>query len=416
MKRFILSNQKSISFYLLAAFLITLPVKENFNSMAMILLSTFAFLLILFKQKLEVKRLKKFIPLFIFYGILLISVVYSEDTKQALKMANRWLPFLLLPLIFSVITISKKQYLRLMKIFIVWMAMLCVYSHTVVLINLYHNNDVLYNIFNSHYSYLSLSEETIDLHSTYYAYLIIVAVVFLINFLFSERRWKIRLLYFVLIAYFTFFIFHLSARLPIAVLFVFYNMALIYYFFTQKKIWKGILFLVVLYFISSLVIYNVRITRYRFQQLLGFTYSDGTHHEDGRDKILQWEAGIAANKHLIFGNGVGDANQSIFDSYIERGLPKYAEREYNAHNQFIQTYIGMGLAGVVALLFIFFYYFRASYRNGNFTGYSLLFLTFILYQTESYLERHVGVVMFVFLICFLQLYTCTMKNHKIKTS
>lgn len=404
MKSFILSNQKSIAFYLLAVFLITLPVKENLNSISMILLSAFSFLLILFKQKLDVQRLKKFIPLFILFGILLISVTYSEDTKQALKTANRWIPFLLLPLIFSIINISKKQYFRLMKIFIFWMTVLCLYSHTMVLIKLYNNNDVLYNIFNSHYSYLSLSEDTIDLHSTYYAYFIIIAVVFLINFLFTEKRWKIRLLSFVLIGYFTFFVFHLSARLPIAVLFLFYNIALIYYFSKQKKIWKGVLFLVLLYFISSMVIYNVRITRYRFQHLLGFTYSDGTHHEDGKDKILQWKAGIAANKNTIFGNGAGDANQSIFDSYIERGLPKYAEKEYNAHNQFIQTYVGMGLAGAIALLFIFFYYFRDFYRNGNFVAFILIFFTFILFQTESYLERHAGIVMFVFLICFFRFY------------
>lgn len=401
MKRFILSNQKSIAFYLLLSFLVTLPVKESLNSLTMILLSAFSFVLILFKQKIDKIRLKKFLPLFLFYGILLVSVTYSDNVNEAFKMANRWLPFLLLPLIFSIINISKKDYFRLMKIFIFWMAILCVYSHTMVLIKLYKNNDILYNIFNSHYSYLSLSKGTINLHSTYYAYFILIAIVFLINFLFTEKRWKIRLLYFILIGYFTFFIFHLSARLPIAVLFIFYNIALIYYFFKQKKIWKGVLFLVLLYMVSSLVIYNVRITRYRFQHLLGFTYSDGTHHEDGKDKILQWKAGIAANKNMIFGNGAGDANQSIFDSYNAMGLSKYAEREYNAHNQFIQTYVGMGLIGLAVLLFIFFYYFRDYYRNGHFVAYSLLFLTFILFQTESYLERHNGIVMFVFLICFL---------------
>lgn len=402
MKSFILSNQKSIAFYLLIVFLITLPVKENLNSISMILLSVFAFVLILFKQKPDRGRLKKFIPLFVIFGILLLSVTYSDDTKQALKTANRWIPFLLLPLIFSVINIAKKDYFRLMKIFILWMAILCVYSHSMVLIKLYNNNDVLYNIFNSHYSYLSLSEDTIDLHSTYYAYFIIIAVVFLIHFLFTEKRWKIRVLYFLLITYFTFFVFHLSARLPIAVLFIFYNMALIYYFSQQRKIWTGVLFLLLLYLISSLVIYNVRITRYRFQQLLGFTYSDGTHHEDGKDKILQWEAGIAANKNPIFGNGAGDANQSIFDSYEAMGLSKYAERQYNAHNQFIQTYVGMGIFGLISLLFIFVFYFRDFFKSGHFVAYSLLFLTFILYQTESYLERHTGIVMFVFLICFLR--------------
>jgi len=33
----------------------------------------------------------------------------------------------------------------------------------------------------------------------------------------------------------------------------------------------------------------------------------------------------------------------------------------------------------------------------------LILLTFILYQTESYLERHNGIVMFAFLICLFTL-------------
>src|SRR5690554_6712230 len=269
MKRFLLSNQELISFYLLIAFLISLPVKENFNSLSMILLSVFAFLLILFKQKINSSLLKKFIPLFVFYGVLLISVIYSSDTANAMKMVSRWLPFILLPFVFSIINLPAKRYHQLMKLFIYWMAMLCVYSHVVILIKLYNNNDVLYNIFNSHYSYLSLSKGTIGLHSTYYAYFIIVAVVFLVNFLFTEKRRSMQIGYFLLLAYFSFFVFHLSARLPIAVLFVFYNLALLYYFTKQKQILKGVLFLVLLYFISSLVIYNVRITRYRFQHLFG---------------------------------------------------------------------------------------------------------------------------------------------------
>lgn len=401
MKRFILSNQKQISFYLLVAFLITLPIKENFNSISMILLSAFAVLLVLFKQKPQKEFLKKSIPLFLFYLLLWISVAYSENTASAFKVVSRWLPFMLLPLIFSIIRPDKNHYRRLMQFFILWMCVLCLFSHTMILIKLYKNNDVLYNIFNSHYSYLSLSEGTIGLHSTYYAYFILIAIVFITVLLFKKPKRRNVLVYFSLMAYFTFFIFHLSARLPIAVLFLFYNIALLYYFLKNRQLVRGILFLILLYFVSGLVIYNVRITRYRFQHLTGFTYADGTHHEDGADKILQWKAGISANKNLIFGNGVGDANESIFKAYRNLNLDSYAEREYNAHNQFIQTYVGMGILGVLLLLFIFLYYFRFFYKSGVFPGYILLFLTFILFQTESYLERHNGVVMFVFLICFL---------------
>lgn len=401
MKRFILSKQELISFILIVAVCVTLPLKNNINSIAMIILGVFAAVIFSLKKRINSQLLRKFIPLFLFYGVCLISVFYSEDRQYALKMVGRLVPFLTLPLIFSILPpLKKERYASLMKIFIGTMVVLCVYSHTMVLIKLVNNNDNLYNIFNSYYSYLSLSEDTIGLHSTYYAYLIIIATVFIVYFLLKEKRLKFRVLYFVLIGYFTFFVFHLSARLPIAVLFLFYNIALVYYFVKQKKVLKGIVFLLLLYIITSLVIYNVRITRYRFQQLTGFTYSDGTHQEDGKDKLLQWEAGILANKNLVFGNGIGDANQSIFDSYNTMDLHKYAVREYNAHNQYIQTYVGMGIAGLLLLIYIFYFYIREFYRQRFLLGCVLLFLTAILYITESYLERQNGIVTLVFFICF----------------
>ncbi|WP_139854197.1 O-antigen ligase family protein [Aequorivita sinensis] len=400
MKRFILSKQELITFILVLIVCVTLPVKNNINSLSMILLGAFAAIVLIFKKQFDFKILRRFIPLILFYIVCLISVFYSENQDLALKMIGRLVPFLTLPIIFSILPpLKKERYPSLMKFFIGSMVIVCMFSHTLVLIKLLNNNDSLYNIFNSHYSYLSLSEDTIGMHSTYYAYLIILAVMFVVHFLFSERRWKYRILYFLLLGYFTFFVFHLSARLPIAVLFLFYNIALVYYFVKQKKVLKGVLFLLLLYIITSLVIYNVRITRYRFQQLVGFTYSDGTHYDDGKDKIFQWKAGASANKNVLFGNGIGDANQSIFDSYNNSGLHTYAERKYNAHNQYIQTFVGMGVIGLITLLFIFFYYLRLFYQQKHLIGFTFLLLTTILYLTESYLERHNGIVTLVFIIC-----------------
>lgn len=411
MKRFILSKQELITFILVLIVCITLPVKNNINSLSIILLGVFAAVIFVLKRKINYKLLQKFIPLFLFYLAGLISVFYSENQDYALKMIGRLIPFLTLPLIFSILpSLKTERYSWLMKTFIGTMFVVCIYSHTVVLIKLINNNDSLYNIFNSYYSYLSLSEDTIGLHSTYYAYLLIIASLFIVHFLFNEKRIKYRVLYFGLIGYFTFFVFHLSARLPIAVLFLFYNISLGYYFVKQKKILKGVVFLLLIYIITSLVIYNVRITRYRFQQLTGFTYSDGTQYNDGKDKLMQWKAGVLANNNILFGNGIGDANQSIYNSYKNFGFHKYAEREYNAHNQYIQTYVGMGIIGLLLLLFIFYFYFREFYQKRFLIGITFLFLTSILYLTESYLERHNGIVTLVFFVCLFVVQTS--KNIK----
>jgi len=404
MKRILQVRQEQITFTLLTLFCMSLPLKNNLNSIAIILLAAFAFLLVVVNKQFDKQIFYRLTPLVVFFILTLVSTVYSEDKQESLSMVVRMLPFALFPFIFSAIQFKEKSFLKLLKIYVFWMLLLCFYSHTQILIKLYQNDDLLYNIFNSHYSYLNLSEETIGLHSTYYAYYVIIAIVFLTKFLFDEKSRIIKVVYLLMMGYFTFFVFHLSARLPIATLFLFYNIAIVYYFIKQKKLVWGIFFLLLLYFISSIVIYNVRITRYRFQHLTGFTYADGTRHDDGVNKILQWKASAAANNNFIFGNGIGDANQAIFDTYLHHDLEYYFEKKYNAHNQFIQTYVGLGLLGTAILLFIFGYYIQLFYRNRQLIPLVLLLLTFLLFQTESYLQRHNGVVMFGFLICFFANY------------
>lgn len=399
MKRILQAHQEQISFLLVALFCVTAPLKNNFNSLSIILLSVFALLVLVINKHFDKKLFLKFTPLILFFVLTLFSTFYSEDIETALKLVSRLLPFILFPFVFSIIHLKRPHYEKVLKIYVFWMLAVCLYSHSQVLIKLYNNNDVLFNLFNNHYSYMSLANDTTDMHTTYYSYYVIVAIVFLMFFLFKESRFKIKVLYLVLLAYFTFFVFHVSARTPIFVLFLFYNFSILYYFFQKKKIKQGVFVLLLFYFISSIAIYNVRITRYRFQHLFGFTYAGGIHHDDGIDKLKQWKASIAANNNLLFGNGIGDANNDIFSSYLDYDLKKYADREYNAHNQFIQTYVALGLLGVIVLLFLFFYYFHLFYKSKQFMPVILLILMFILYQTETYLQRHHGIVMFCFLVC-----------------
>lgn len=400
MKKILSVNVERITFILLAVFCLTLPLKNNFNSMAIIVLCLFSFLVFIIYKKFDLKLFIRLLPLVFFFLLTLISVFYSMDKDTAMKMSIRLLPFLLFPFIFSVIQVDRLYFFKLLKLYVFWMTLVCLYSHALVLIKLYQNNDILFNLFNSYYSHMSLANDTTDMHTTYYAYYVLIAVVFLMFLIFNERKKIVRILYFILLSYFTFFIFHLSTRTPIFALFLFYNFSILFYFFKKKKMKQGVFFLLLLYFVTSIAIYNVRITRYRFQHIFGFTYAGGIHHEDGIDKLLQWQASIAANGNILFGNGIGDADNSIFKSYLDFNLKKDAEREYNAHNQFIQTYVALGLIGLLLLVWIFIFYFKKFYGSSFFLGYTLIAISFLLFQTESFLQRHHGIVMFGFLICF----------------
>src|SRR5690606_32465917 len=171
----------------------------------------------------------------------------------------------------------------------------------------------------------------------------------------------------------------------------------------QKFNWViSSLSVVIVTIITILILYNVRSTRYRFQELFGMQYSNGVYIESGESKILQWSSGLEANKNFLFGNGIGDANNAIIETNLKNNLIKYAEREYNAHNQYIQTYVGLGIIGVY-LLFLILY--NGLIRNPNnllkVTSVAFFFYLAIVFLSESYLERHHGLVYIAFITCMV---------------
>jgi O-antigen ligase len=393
-------NKQFIPLGLLLFFVISLPLKNNINSISIILLTLYSVYFQFAHRSFNLKTFKNFTPFVVYFVVALLSVLYSENTSRAFKSINRLLPFILLPFVFSTLLIVKKQYHMILYCFASFMVFLCLFSHTKVLIKLYENNDILFNIFNNKYSYLSLSQDTVGIHSTYYAYFVLTAIIVFLHLLLKAKTAKLKTVLVVVIAYLSFFIFHLSSRLPIVVLFLLFNGAIIYYFFSKKKLKTGVIYLLLLYGLTFVIGYNIRITRYRFQQVFGFTYANGNEFNDGLNKLQQFNAGIQSNNNVLLGNGIGDANDEIYKAYRNLGLDTYAERKYNAHNQFIQTYGGLGLLGVVVLLAIFGYALFVFIREKNFIGILFVLSSLLLFQTESMLERHHGIALFVFLICF----------------
>ncbi len=393
-------NKHFLKLLLVIFFVVSLPLKNNINSISIILLSVFALFTQIKDRSFDVSVFKKLAPFILYFLLAGISILYSEDTSRALKSVTRLLPLLLLPLIFSTLKTSEKNYFKILHLYAGWIVVLCLYSHTLVLIKLFENNDILFNIFNSHYSYLSLSEDTVGIHSTYYAYFILTAVIIILFSLLNVTKRMTKLGLVCVLIYLSFFIFHLSSRLPIVVLFLIYNAAIIYYFFKKKKLKTGVFYLICLYVITFFIGYNVRITRYRFQQIFGFTYANGIEYNDGIDKLKQWQAGIEANDNFVFGAGIGDANNEIYSSYRALDLDPYADKKYNAHNQYVQSFVGLGFLGALVLLFIFGYVTYLFFKEKDFIGLLFVLSSAILFITKSMLERHHGIVLFVFFVCF----------------
>lgn len=389
---------KNFAFFKLSClvfFFLTIPLKNNYNSISIILLIVYS---LIHYKTFSFKKFLSFKYLYVFYLFVILSLLYTANMEEGLKYLQKNAVFIAFPIVFSIIKLSEKEVKILLKIFVSWVSLLIVYSEVVTVYELMSNNESLYLIFRKDYSYIILASR-IDIHPPYIMLIVAFCMIYLaLNF---GKVFSSKLIDGFIVLLMLFYTTHLSARLSLVSLcFVLF----IIYFQGLKKIYNmrtTLLMIILPILFLSFLIYNIRSTRYRFQELIGMQYSSGLYIKSGPSKLDQWKSGLVATDNYLFGEAIGDANNAIILSNKENNLLDNYEHKYNAHNQYIQTYVGLGVLGLILLLYILYYYLYVNPNPflGKVSKFFLLYLL-IVFMSESYLERHHGVVFISFILCF----------------
>lgn len=136
----------------------------------------------------------------------------------------------------------------------------------------------------------------------------------------------------------------------------------------------------------------------RFVQLPKWEYNISGGPEDFNSatyRLAEWSsAWIAIQKAPLWGSGIGDNRKALFSVYEERQFYQGLKMNFNAHNQFLETSLVLGLIGLLALL-----YWLGVYGMEAIQQRSLLLITLWAFGvlsllTESMLERAWGVLFF----------------------
>lgn len=141
---------------------------------------------------------------------------------------------------------------------------------------------------------------------------------------------------------------------------------------------------------------------------------DKTDAESTAVRILIWKESVKLIKeNLAFGTTPGDANDKLVQSYEKEGLTGALNKKLNAHNQFLQSFIGTGVIGFFILLVMTIgaFIYGLVKKNYILSLFSLL-ITFN-FLVESMLQAQAGFIFFVFFFCLLTRYNLskTSTNH-----
>ena len=330
------------------------------------------------------------------YLLYIIGALYSSNKASAWFDIQAKSSILIFPLIFSTSKIISKE--NIFKLFLFFYAGI----FSAIMIELF--NATLIYINTSHVAFF-YSELSIFMHPSYFAMYLIFAIASISYYLIEKpvtitgiRKYALLFLIFL----FTFAIIILSSKAGIICAVIIELICLFYFVFREKNIIKFLVYglsVSLLYFITIkyVVQHDFQRIAQAEQTLTENKYTELATAETNRVRIYIWEASLEVIKNnFLLGVGTGDIHESLNEEYEKRGMSGALKKNLNAHNQFIQTFIAIGITGFAVLILSFALPFFQQIKKRKFLIPVFILIVAFNCLFESILELQAGVIFYAF--------------------
>lgn len=384
--------------FLLLAFII--PLERKLIPPIIILL----FVSSLLNGSFKFKEKKGILALALLYVTYVVGLIYSTNFKYGLFDLEVKLSLLLFPLVFFISKIEMKKIAdNILNSFIDGCFVASVLSLVSAAIQYY-----LYSDINSFF----YGELALYGHSSYMAlFLCFSSALIYIKNIKQDNKISFPKKDLFLLALFSLIIFFLVSKTGII------SILLIHFGFIGYLIIKNKLYLkgtVALVLISTLLFAGYKAfpeVNNRFNELFSTVFSESKElNSTSSIRTEIWKTSVKILAQHPFGVGTGDVKDVLVEHYINSGLNYAAEKELNAHNQFLQIALATGVLGLLVLLVMIFYPLYYAIKNRHIIYIVFLGLIIINFLTEAMLETLAGVVFFAFFNTML--YTTFVQNKK----
>lgn len=392
--------------------LVTLPWLIPWNSVSLVLLAVVALAERNFIEKW--RRLKDapwIWPMLAFFGLHVFGLLYSTDMHQGNFEIEKKISFLVLPLIAASGPKPDAATMRRMNIGFVYSCLAIVLISMVFSYDAVQNGNTVipqnfndstlenYRAMNPHVShvwqYISYIQlgDWIDIHPAYFSMYLIFCCAILLNEVGSHR--PVSLINVAIIVLFVGFIVLLSSRIAI-VGFLVVITVLLYRLLHRQGVRLAVSLAVFVPIVFLLISINP-VSRFRIlQEPLVTSLDMGPTNKNWNSvnlRMLEWTASLQTiREKWLLGVGTGDG-QIALNAFYSKFNESTVTMNYNAHNQYLQTMVELGLPGLLGLLICFFKPLTgATQHNHLLVCFILLFA--IMCLTESMLERQKGIVFF----------------------
>lgn len=348
-----------------------------------------------------------FLSLFLWQAI---SLTYNINILEGIKNVEGKLSLVFIPLLFFTTELSLKSIMSLFKAYVFSISSFSVFLlANLAFIYFSEGKLLIYHDFTN----------AIDLHAVFFSYYVFLNVVLTSYLYFRKDTTKSERVIYSTSILLSFIVLVISAsKNVLAVTTVSLFLGYILSIKKRRIRVKEILILLFTILIGVAVLLQIKTIKNRVNEITelrgleGFQkVRDGIFIEEedinqfnGTSlRLTLWYLGVKTLREegkLIQGLSAGDRKDVMNQKYFETGLnPWYYD--YNLHNQFVQTFVELGLVGLTIYLVLIVLLFIKAIKDRNWLL-TVFLSAFVIFQmTESVLERNKGIVFFIFIIMLL---------------
>ena len=326
----------------------------------------------------------------LFYLFHMASLLFTENIHNGLIDLRIKLPLLLFPVI---ILFGNRLYSKFFHLILIS------FLAGVISMSLFFLFRAFYFFPTEHSSAFFYTHFSYYFHPSYFSMFVTFALV-IVLFLNEKFSTKTKHLFFtILISLFLFLInFLLSSKTGIFTFLLVVTVYGITKLFKKYKLYLAIALSIVSILLYAEIRHNSRmfdLFHLRIENIKNATKASN------EVRLLVLNTAIKVVKQNPFGYGPGDAKDILVSKYKEDGITGALKEKLNAHNQYLETTIGLGIFGLVLLLFILFYPLIIAIKKHNYLLYLFLLTVIVNFLSESMFNRQNGVVFFAFFIVLL---------------
>jgi len=385
---------------------ITLPFAREANNFALGLL-TIAWLGVKGWKVEYLKTIQNNFPALLSLSLLIIYLVgltYSQDFSKGIKVVESLSPLLIFPVSFALLPKIRLDRQRLLNLFIYSLLIASAINLIVAVVRTLKNGlyyyDLVTTVIYNNFQYHRLSS-AIGVHAGFITFFLGFALILIIDDQWHSLRInKVNKL--LIIIFFIINIILLKSIMMVIGVFICIGILLGLKLIKKRKISPSTLFLSVIGLITimSIVILSSDVKEKYFD------YEFSNMPPDWNSVNLRlafWEASFETiKKNPFFGVGPGDAQHALLETYQELGFEFAAINNYHSHNQFLYSWISVGILGVVMTLAVLFAYGYSAIKSKNIIFISLVVMMVLFSITDIPFSRNKPLVFFMLFANFFE--------------